>query len=125
VEEAYRLETAIPNVPTPIVAGNLIFLWCDNGVVSCYDLATGQQHWRNRAGGSYHSSPIRIGNRIFGISKKGEVVVLAADSKFQVLARNALGEPCSATPAVSNGRLFIRTESSLRSIGEPTGAIGN
>jgi outer membrane protein assembly factor BamB len=117
--EVYRLEQMIPNVPTPVVAGDLLFLWADRGVVSCYDLATGNKNWRERVGGNYHSSPIRVGDRIFGISKDGEVVVLAADRKYQVLARNSLDEPCSATPAVVNGKMYLRTQSTLMCVGTP------
>jgi outer membrane protein assembly factor BamB len=120
VKEVYRLEQSIPNVPTPVVAGDLLFLWQDRGIVSCYDLATGKQNYRERAGGDYHSSPVRIGNRIFGVSRNGDVVVLAADRQFQVLARNALNEACHATPAVANGRLYLRTEASLVCVGQPT-----
>ena len=123
--EAYRLEQTIPNVPTPVVAGDLLFLWADRGVVSCYDLATGQKNWRERVGGDYHSSPLRVGDRIFGISKNGEVVVLAADRKFQILARNPLNEPCSATPAVVDGKMYLRTESTLMCVGTPSGAKVN
>jgi outer membrane protein assembly factor BamB len=118
-QEVYRLDQSIPNVPTPVVAGDLLFLWHDRGVVSCYDLASGHPNWRQRVGGDFHSSPIRIGNRILAASMKGEVVVLAADRKYQLLARNALNEPCHATPAVADGRLYLRTETSLICVGEP------
>jgi outer membrane protein assembly factor BamB len=118
-QEVYHLQQNIPNVPTPVVAGDLLFLWHDRGVVSCFDLATGHRNWRERVGGDYHSSPIRIGNRIFGISMNGEVVVLAADRQYQLLARNELDEPCHATPAVANNRLYVRTVSSLLCIGDP------
>jgi outer membrane protein assembly factor BamB len=117
--EVYRLKQSVPQVPTPVIAGDLLFLWSDHGVVSCYDLATGKQYWRERIGGDFHSSPIRIGNRIFGFSRGGEAIVLAADKHFEVLARNVLGELCAATPAVANGRLFVRTESTLFCIGQP------
>jgi outer membrane protein assembly factor BamB len=117
-QEAYHLTQSIPQVTTPLVAGALLFMWQDRGVVSCYDLATGKQHWRERVGGDFHSSPVRIGDRILCISRKGEAVVLAADEKFQVLARNSLNEPCHATPAVANERLYVRTESTLLCIGE-------
>jgi outer membrane protein assembly factor BamB len=118
-QEVYRLKQSVPQVPTPVVAGDLLFLWHDRGVVSCYDLATGKQHWRERVGGDYHSSPIKIGDRIFGCSMTGEVVVLAADKEFKLLARNALNEHCAATPAVANHRLYVRTESTLFCIGQP------
>jgi outer membrane protein assembly factor BamB len=118
-QEAYRLQKSIPNVPTPVVAGDLLFLWHDRGVVSCHDLATGRQHWRERVGGDFHSSPLRIGDRIFCASREGEVVVLAADRTFKLLARNLLDEPVHATPAIAHNRLYVRTTSSLLSIGEP------
>jgi outer membrane protein assembly factor BamB len=119
--EAYRLQQGIPNVPTPVVAGDLLFLWHDRGVVQCHDVSTGRQHWRERVGGDFHSSPLRIGNRIFCASRGGEMLVLAADSKFKLLARNPLDEPCHATPAVAHDRLYVRTESTLLCIGEPSG----
>jgi outer membrane protein assembly factor BamB len=118
-QEVYRLQQNIPNVPTPVAAGDLLFLWHDRGVVSCHDIATGRQHWRERVGGDFHSSPVRIGKRIFCASREGEVVVLAADQNFKLLARNALGEPCHATPAVANNRLYVRSTSSLICIGTP------
>jgi len=117
--EIYRLEQSVSYVPTPVVANDLLFVWQDRGIVSCFDLESGHQNWRERLGGDYFSSPLKIGDRIFGISKNGEVVVLAADRKFQVLARNTLNEACNATPAVVNGRLYLRTESSLMCVGEP------
>jgi outer membrane protein assembly factor BamB len=116
--EAYRLQQSIPNVPTPVVAGDILFLWHDRGYVSCYDVSTGERHFLERVGGNFHSSPVRIGDRIFCASREGEMVVLAADREFKVLARNALDEPCHATPAVAHNRLYVRTESTLLCIGE-------
>jgi outer membrane protein assembly factor BamB len=116
-QEVYRLRQGVPNIPTPVVAGDLLFLWHDRGTVSCLDIATGHEHWRERVGGKFHSSPLRIGDRIFCTSLDGEVVVLAASKDFQLLARNALGEPCTATPAVADNRIYFRTESSLISLG--------
>jgi outer membrane protein assembly factor BamB len=121
-QEVYRLEQNIPNVPTPVVAGDLLFLWHDRGTVSCHDVATGKQHWRQRVGGDFHSSPIRIGDRILAASRGGEVVVLAAAPKYELLARNVLDEPCVATPAVADNRLYIRADSTLFCIGTPASA---
>ncbi len=81
--EAYRMKQGVPNIPTPIAAGDLLFLWHDRGTVSCLDAATGEPHWRKRVSGMFHSSPVRMGNRIFGLSKEGDVVVLAADKEYQ------------------------------------------
>ncbi len=118
--EAYRIKQSVPQVPTPVIAGDLLFVWTDRGVVSCYDVATGKQHWRERIGGDFHCSPIRIGNRILCLSRTGDAIVLAADKSYSLLARNSLNETCAATPAVANHRLFVRTDTSLICIGEPT-----
>jgi outer membrane protein assembly factor BamB len=115
--ESYRLKQSIPNIPTPVVAGELVFLWHDRGMVTCIDGATGKVHWRERIGGNFHSSPLRIGDRIFCISLTGEVVVLAAKAEYELIARHELGEPVVATPAVANNRLLIRTEQSLLCLG--------
>jgi outer membrane protein assembly factor BamB len=120
--EVYRIKENVPNVPTPVVAGNLLFLWHDRGTVSCHDLTTGEQHWRQRVGGNFNGSPIRVADKLYAVSGEGEVVVLAADRRFRVLARNRLDEPTSATPAVASGRLFVRTESILLCIGTPASA---
>ena len=116
-QEVYRIKKGVPNIPTPLVYGELLFLWHDRGTVSCVDLATGAPHWLKRIEGKFHSSPIRIGERIFGTSLSGEVIVLAASKEFQELARNDLGDPCTATPAVADGRVYFRTEKRLLCLG--------
>jgi hypothetical protein len=88
-------------------------------VVSCHEIADGKQIWRERVGGDFHSSPIRIGDRILAVSRQGEVIVLAADRKFELLARNHLDDLVVATPAVSNDRLYVRGETTLFCIGTP------
>lgn len=116
--EAYRLREGVPNIPTPVVSGDLLFIWHDRGTVACLDAKTGEQIWRKRVSGMFHSSPVRIGDRIFGLSKEGDVVVLAASKEYELLGRSSLGERCQATPAVADGRIYYRTESSLICLGE-------
>jgi outer membrane protein assembly factor BamB len=114
---ALRRRSTWPYVPTMVAAGDLVFLWGDGGIVTCVDARTRRELWRERVGGTYYASPIRIGERIFGISTKGEVVVLAAAPKFQELARNQLGDETHATPAVAEGKLYLRTQTRLMSLG--------
>jgi outer membrane protein assembly factor BamB len=116
--EAYRMRQGVPNIPTPLVLGDMLFLWHDRGTVACLDLATGEQHWRKRVSGMFHSSPVLVGDRIFGLSKEGDVVVIAAEKEYKLLGRSSLGERCQATPAVADGRIYFRTESSLICLGE-------
>jgi outer membrane protein assembly factor BamB len=116
--EVYRVKQGVSQVATAVAASDLLFLWHDNGTVTCIDVATGRQHWRQRVTGDCHSSPVRVGDRILGVSLEGEVVVLAAAPEFKLLARNSLGEPSRATPAVAHDRMYVRTESSLVCVGE-------
>jgi len=113
----YKVDKQAPYVPTPIAKGNLLFLWADNGIVTCLDANSGSIHWRERIGGNVFSSPIIVDDRLFGISTEGEVVVIAAKPEFELLARNPLNELCHATPAVANGRMYVRTYGHLYSIG--------
>ncbi len=115
----YKITRTIPYVPTPIAYGKLVFLWHDRGVVSCIDAHTGVAKWQERVAGSYFGSPVRVGDRIYCISNDGEVVVIAAAPQYKLLARNALGEPSQATPAVADGRMYLRTANSLICIGGP------
>ena len=115
--EVYRIDRSAPLCTTPLVHGELLFLWSDGGMVTCADLRTGKVHWRERVPGSYYTSPICVSDRLYGISRDGEVVVLAAAKEYELLARNPLGEGSHSTPAVADGRLYLRTFSHLISLG--------
>jgi outer membrane protein assembly factor BamB len=114
----YRLERGPCYVPTPVVLGDRIFAWGDGGIVTCLKADTGEQIWSERVGGNFFSSPICVAGRLYGVSAKGELVVLEASDQFKVLGRSDLGEPSHATPAVANGRMYIRTLSHVICIGK-------
>ena len=76
--------------------------------------------WRERLGGRYAASPLWADGRLYCLSERGKTTVIKAGRKFEVLAENDLTGTCKASPAVSNGRLFIRSEDTLYAIG-PTG----
>jgi outer membrane protein assembly factor BamB len=115
--EAYRIDRSAPLCTTPLVQEDLLFLWSDSGIVTCADVRTGELHWRERVGGSYYASPVCVGDRLYGTSRDGEVLVLAAAKRFELLARNSLGEGSHSTPAVAGGRVYFRTFSHLVSLG--------
>jgi outer membrane protein assembly factor BamB len=118
---AYKLKNSdqfkAPYVPCLIAKDDLVFCLYDRGFASCIDASTGKIHWFERTRANFSGSPIRVDDRIFAIDENGEVVVIAADTEFKVLARNPLGESSRSTPAVSGGRMFLRTYSHLISIG--------
>jgi outer membrane protein assembly factor BamB len=115
-ETAYTLAKSAPLVPTPLVVKDLLFLWDDDGVVSCSDVRTGKLHWRERVGGSYYSSPICAGDHIYGVSRDGDVAVLKCAKTFEHVATTPLGEGSHSTPAVAGGTLYLRTFGQLLAI---------
>jgi outer membrane protein assembly factor BamB len=116
-EMVYRIARSAPYVPTSIAKDGLLFLFDDAGVASCFDAKTGEQHWRQRLGGGFFSSPVCVDDRLICVSTAGEVVLLAAADEFKELGRVDLGETCHATPAIANGRLYLRTYRHLYSLG--------
>ena len=112
---AYSIRQNTPYVPTPIVYKDLLFYLSDGGVATCARAATGATLWQKRIGGSYYASPVIAGDKIFCVSKKEEVVALAASEQFNLLGRTRLDldAKCHSTPALANGDLFLRTYSHL------------
>ena len=117
VSEIYHLTRQAPHIPTPLAYGDWLFLWSDQGIATCLERATGKVIWQKRIGGNFFSSPICIDGRLYCIDRDGVMVVVAASGEYEELARISLGQPTSATPAVSDGTLFIRTESHVFSLG--------
>lgn len=115
--EIFRVDRGAPLTTTPLAVGGLVCLWADEGIVTCVDAATGKQHWRNRVGGTYYGSPVAEGGRIFCGSRDGEMIVLAAEKEYRLLARNPLGEGTHSTPAFAHGRLYVRTFTHLIALG--------
>jgi outer membrane protein assembly factor BamB len=117
-ELVYKIDkTSAPYVPSLVAKGSLVFLWGDRGVVTCIDGMTGKIHWRERVGGNYSSSPVRVADVVYCISTEGDVVALAASDQFKLLGKSSLGEGSRASPAVALGRMFLRTDSHLFAVG--------
>jgi outer membrane protein assembly factor BamB len=118
VRELFRIEKAAPHLPTPLVYRDRLFLWTEKGIASSVRLDNGEVASTRRIGGNYSASPICIDGKLYALSDDGEVVVLTADDRLEELARNALDEPSRATPAVSGGRLYLRTMSQVWCLGD-------
>ena len=103
---------------TPVVYGDYLYLGNSNGVVRCFNALTGQKVYEQRldTGASIIASLVAAEGKIYCASENGTVYVLAAGPAFKVLARNNLGQPCFATPAISQGVLYFRTTESLMAI---------
>lgn len=114
---AYEVRRSAPYVPTSICVGDWLYLWSDGGIVSRVHAATGEVKWQERAGGNFFSSPVCVDGRLFCVSTAGEVVVVPVADRFEVLARNPLGELTHSTPAIAGGRMYIHTSGQLMSVG--------
>ena len=99
----------IPYVPTPIVYEGHLYEWSDEGIVSCVSLKDGSDVWSKRIGGNYSGSPLCIDGKIYGVSEKGDVVVIKAAPEYELLGTTPLGEGSHSTPSVANGRAYFRT----------------
>ena len=99
----------------------------DFGVAACHVAKTGEKVWSHafiarRPGDRkawVSASPVLIDGNIYAIDLDGTVYVFEAGPKFKLLATNSVGESVTATPAVSDGRLFIRGDEHLFCIGKP------
>lgn len=116
-EEVFRVDRGAPLTTTPLVADGLLILWADNGIVTCVDANSGKEQWRERVGGTYYASPIAIGEAIYCASASGEMVVLELSREFRELSRSPLLDATHSSPAVADGRIFVRTFSHLISLG--------
>jgi len=100
---------------TPVVYQDYLYLGNTNGSVRCFNAKTGEKLFQERldVGAGIISSLVAADGKIYCASENGMVYVLAAGPEFKLLSRNELGEPCFATPAISEGVLYFRTTGSL------------
>ncbi len=110
----HRIETNLaPFIPTSIVVDDRLYTFHDSGAVVCWDIQKGKPVWQEKTRKRFYGSPIAIGDHLYCINSKGEVMVFQAGDQYKLLASTPLGEKSQATPAVANGKLYLRTFTSL------------
>jgi outer membrane protein assembly factor BamB len=123
----WQVSRHLPYVSSPLCYHGRVYAIKNGGMASCYDARTGQtiyQAERMDAPGDYYSSAIGVNGCVYVASQKGTVVVIDASNdaaQLRVLARNVIGEQVFATPAVVDGRIYLRTEKHLFAFGEQAG----
>ncbi len=105
-----------PYVPSLIVAGDFLLSVNHGGTAFCYEAATGKVLWQEKLG-RHHASPVLVGGRVFFINDDGQVNVIKPGPQFERVAQYELGEPCYASPAISDGHVFLRGFTHLFCIG--------
>jgi outer membrane protein assembly factor BamB len=113
-----------PYMPTPILYGPHLYTCSNSGVLTCYVAATGEEVYKERIGGggdSYTASPVAGDGRLYFASEQGQVRVVRAGPVFELLAVNSVDDYVMATPAISNGSLFVRSQHFLMAFGKKSG----
>ena len=110
---AWTLRRGAPLTPSPLLVGDELYIVNDTGIASCLDAKSGTTHWQERLGGNYSASPIFADQRIYFLSEEGASIVLAPGREFRKLAESTLDGAILASMAVSEGSIFIRTNSHL------------
>jgi outer membrane protein assembly factor BamB len=106
-------------VPSLVVHDGLLYaVTTEDGIVWCYDAATGEVLWQKRLGGAFKASPIVAAGRIYCVNEAGKAWVLKAGRKYEALAENDLGDGGYASPVICGGQLFLRTNHHLYCLGE-------
>ena len=103
---------ASPYTGTPLVYDGILYACTDNGILSAYDPKTGDRIYQERVSpkaAGFSASPVAAAGRIYLASEDGDVFVVRAGRKFELLATNPMGEVLMATPAISGNLLIVRT----------------
>ncbi|HEY7697774.1 MAG TPA: PQQ-binding-like beta-propeller repeat protein, partial [Vicinamibacteria bacterium] len=109
-----------PYMPTPLVYQGILYVLANNGVFDAYDLATGKEIYRERIphlGSGFSASPVAADGKIYLSNEDGEMIVVKAGAEFGHIATNPMGELLMATPALSEGVMYVRGMSHLFAIG--------
>jgi outer membrane protein assembly factor BamB len=109
----WQQKKGMPKVPSMLYVKPYLFAVSDAGVAACMKAATGEIVWQERIGGNFSASPVSVEGRIYFTGDNGETTVIEAGPEFKILANNPLGEKVQASPAFSQGQIFIRSEKNL------------
>ena len=106
---------------TPLIYGDYLYSCHVDGVLSCYEASTGKQLYKERlgkGGDGFTASPVASEGKLYFTSEQGSVFVVKPAAEFTVLATNQMGEVCMATPAISAGTIFFRTQTHVVAVGD-------
>ena len=116
----WRFEKSLPDVPAPLVYKDVVFLVRSGGIATTLNAETGKVLKQARLTGAlddYYSSPIGVDGKVYIASEHGKVVVLRAAGDWEILAINEFDSDIYATPAMSEGRMYVRTRNAVYAIG--------
>ncbi len=115
---AWRDTKGTPAIPSFLAAGDFLYTINSSGQTFCYDAATGKVLWQERLG-AHFASPVLIEGLVYFVNAKGQINVIKPGAKFERVAQFELGEKCYASPAISDGQVFLRGFEHLFCFGKP------
>ena len=126
----WKVTKTMPNQPSPLLIGDLLYTVNDMGIAICLEAESGQVVWKERLGGNYSASPIYADGRIYFFNRDGRTTVIQPGRSFKILAVNDLDEELMASPAVADKAIYLRTRTrpyriENQTARQITGARGN
>ena len=115
---AWKHDQGTPDSCSPVVWGGWLFTVTDDGIARCFDAHSGNLKWKQRLKGDYKASPIAAQGRVYFLSTHGVCTVVAAGDRFEKLAENEIDDTFLASPAVSEGRIYLRGRKALYAVGK-------
>jgi outer membrane protein assembly factor BamB len=116
---AWRTTKGAAYVPSPITLGNYFLVTSDSGIAFCFDAKTGEILWQERVG-EQHASLVAANGLVYFLNDRGTMHVVRAGPQYQLVAENEIGEATFASPALSDGQIFLRTDAHMICIGKQT-----
>ncbi|MDQ5846465.1 MAG: PQQ-binding-like beta-propeller repeat protein, partial [Acidobacteriota bacterium] len=117
----WKYQKGTAYVPSPILYGDYLYLTTDRGILTCLDAKSGEVKYeggRVPIPATFTASPVAFEGKILLTSEDGDTFIVKAGPKHEILATNSVGEPVYASPAVSDGNIFIRGEKNIYAIGK-------
>jgi outer membrane protein assembly factor BamB len=114
----WRVARGVPNKPSVLLVGDLLFMINDGGILTCLEAKNGEVVWTTRLKGEYTASPVSAEGRVYVFSEDGLATVFEAGREFKQLAQNTLDDGFLASPAIDGKALFLRTRTHLYRIEE-------
>jgi outer membrane protein assembly factor BamB len=115
---AWRARRSAPEIPSPLIVDELMFMVTEGGVVTCLEAESGNEVWKGRLRGDYWASPLYADGKIYFFSQEGYVSVISAGREFQLLAENELDERFIASPAIAGNTIIARSLTHLYCLAE-------
>jgi outer membrane protein assembly factor BamB len=117
---AWKQTKGVAGIASPLFYEGRVYAVQDGGRLTCWNAKSGETHYEQErlgAEGEYYASPIAANGHVYFSSGRGAVTVIEAGDTFQIKARNSLGEPIHATPAIVDNKLYVRTAERLWAFG--------